>query len=348
LKLYILKKFILNKSFKSILWAAGFIAAGFGVKAQQAGYHVVNTFHIQSAGRWDYIAINPVNENIYVSHMTQVNILNGKTGDSVGVIPNTLGVHGIAFAPEFKKGYTSNGKKNTVTVFDINTNTVQNEIKTGENPDAIMYDAFSKKVYTCNGKSKNLSVIDPITNEVVKTVELGGKPETAVTDEAGRLYINIEDKNEIAVVNTKTFEVENRWKTGKGEEPSGLAIDIKTRRLFAGCGNKLLIVMNAANGKVVKELPIGDGSDGVGFDAGLKNIFSSNGDGTLTVIKEKGANDFVVVENAITKKGAKTLAVNEKNHMVYLPTADFGSLKDPNQKRPDMVPGTFQILVVGK
>lgn len=330
--------------FRSLLTAAALTAC---VAAQAQGYHVLNTFHIASAGRWDYIAVSPVTDNVYVSHMTQVNILNKNTGDSVGVIPNTEGVHGIAFAPEFKKGFTSNGKLNTVTVFDIHTNAMLAQIKTGENPDAIMYDHFTKKVYTCNGKSKDLSVIDPANNTVVKTVALGGKPETAVSDGAGKLYINIENKNEIAVVNTKTYTVENRWKVGNGEEPSGLAIDVKTKRLFAGCGNKLLIVMNAENGKVVKELPIGDGCDGTAFDAGTKTVFSSNGDGTLTVIKEKSANDFSVVENAVTKKGARTLAVDEKTHKVYLPTADFGA-PVAGEKRPPMIPGTFQVLVVGK
>jgi len=331
--------------------AISFVATCFAITAsfaQGPGFHVINTFHIPSAGRWDYIAVSPVTDNIYVSHQTQVNILNKNTGDSVGVIPNTTGVHGIAFAPSFKKGFTSNGKLNTVTVFDIKTNAVQGEIKTGENPDAIMYDPYSKKVYTCNGKSKDLSVIDPATNTVVKTIELGGKPETAVSDEAGKLYINIEDKNEIAVVNTKTFVVERRWKIGKGDEPSGLAIDLKTKRLFAGCGNKLLIVVNAENGNVVKELPIGDGCDGVGFDAGLKYVYSSNGEGTLTVIKERSANDFEVLENAPTKKGARTIAVDEKTHKIYLPTADFAAKQDPKQKRPDMMPGSFQILEVGK
>jgi len=317
--------------------------------AQTSGYQVINTFHIQSSGGWDYIAVSPVTDNIYVSHATQVNILNKNTGDSVGVIPNTTGVHGIAFAPEFKKGFTSNGKLNTVTVFDITTNAVLAQITTGENPDWIMYDPFSKKVYVCDGRSKDLSVIDPANNTVIKTIPLGGKPETAVAD-AENIYINIEDKNEIAVVNAKTYEVEHRWKTGKGESPSGLAIDVKTKRLFAGCDNKLLVVLNAENGKVVKELPIGDGCDGVAFDPGMKNVFSSNGEGTLTVIHEKSANDFAVEENVPTKKGARTLAVDEKTHRVYLPTAEFGAPdpQAPKQKHPPMVPGTFQVLVVGK
>jgi len=331
--------------FCSLLTAAVSLAICNIANAQ--GYKVLNTFHIASSGGWDYIAVSPVTDNIYVSHATQVNILNKNTGDSVGVIPNTEGVHGIAFAPEFKKGFTSNGKLNNVTVFDINTNAVTGQIKTGEKPDAIMYDPFTKKIYVCDGKSKELTVIDPANNEVIKTVALGGKPETPVSDHAGKIYINIEDKNEIAIVNTRTWTVENRWKVGNGEEPSGLAIDTKTKRLFAGCGNKLMIVMNAENGKMVKELPIGQGCDGTAFDPGTKTAFSSNGDGTLTVIKEKSADDFEVVENAPTKKGARTLAVDEKTHKIYLPTADFGA-PVAGEKRPPMVPGTFQVLVVGK
>ena len=319
--------------------------------ANAQGYHVLNTFHIASSGGWDYITVCPVNENIYVSHGTQVNILNKNTGDSVGVILNTDGVHGIAFAPEFNKGFTSNGKTNDLSVFDIKTNAVTGKIKTGEKPDAIMYDHFTKMILVCNGKSKDLSVINPKNNEVVKTIALGGKPETAVTDMAGKIYINIEDKSEIVVVNTKTWTVTNHWKTGKGEEPTGLAIDTKTKKLFAGC-NKLMVIMNAENGKVVNELPIGDGCDGVAFDQETRTAFSSNGDGTLTVVKEgkfieSPGFDFTVVENAPTKKGARTIALDEKTHKIYLPTADLGPSAE-GQKRPSMVPGTFQILEVGK
>jgi YVTN family beta-propeller protein len=323
------------------------VLAGVVSNAQSSGYHVLNTYHIPSPGRWDYIAVCPVNDCIYVSHMTQVNILNKHTGDSVGVINNTDGVHGIAFAPAFNKGFTSNGKLNTVTAFDLKTNNVLAQIKTGDNPDAIMYDPFSKKLYVCNGRSKDLTVIDPSNNKVIKTVPLGGKPETAVSDEAGKIFINIEDKNEVVVLNTKTFAIEQRWKVGKGEEPSGLAIDVKTKRLFAGCGNKLLIVLNADDGKVIKELPIGEGCDGTVFDAETKMIFSSNGEGTLTIIRENSADDFSVVENVPTKKGARTLAVDEKTHKVYLPTAELAA-PVAGQKRPDMVPGTFHVLVLGK
>ena len=253
----------------------------------QDSYGVRKTFHIKSSGGWDYLAVSPSSDNLYISHGMQVNIVNKTTGDSTGIIEHTDGVHGIVFAPRFKKGFTSNGKLNTVSVFDIKTNQVLDQVKTGSSPDAMIFDEFTKLLFVCNGHSADMTVIDPATNKVKTTVPLGGKPETPVSDNKGRLFINIEDKNEIAVVNAKTFKIEHRWKTGTGEEPTGLAFDVKTKRLFAGCGNKILVVLNAENGKVVKELPIGDGCDGVAFDAGTKTIFAANGEGTLTIIKEK-------------------------------------------------------------
>jgi DNA-binding beta-propeller fold protein YncE len=308
---------------------------------------MVNTFHINSSGSWDYLEVGPVNNWLYVSHGTQVNILNKNTGDSVGVIGNTTGVHGIAFDVVSKKGFTSNGRLNTVTVFDMNNNTVLEQIPTGQNPDAILYEPFSKKIITCNGRSKNLTIIDPVQNKVTDSVFVGGKPETAVSDGKGKLFVNIEDKNEIVVVDTKTFKVTNHWSITPGEAPTGLAIAKKTNRLFAGC-EKLLMVIDATNGSVVDSVAIGDGCDGVAFDAATKTIYTANGEGTVTVIHEDHAGKFTIVENAVSKKGARTIALDSKSHLLYLPTADFEAA-DPNQKgRPKMKAGTFQILVMGK
>ena len=315
---------------------------------QGTGLHVVNTWHIASAGGWDYLEVGPINDWLYVSHGSQVNVINKKTGYSVGVIENTTGVHGIAFDVANKKGFTSNGRINTVTVFDMMNNKVLAQIATGQNPDAIMYEPFSKKIITCNGHSKNLSIIDPIKNVVIDSVDIGGKPETAVSDGKGKLFVNNEDKNEIVVVDTKTFKVLNHWSIAPGEGPTGLAIDRETKRLFAGC-EKLLMVIDATNGSVVDKITIGNGCDGVAFDAAAKNIYTSNGsDGTMTVIHEESAAKFTVVENVVTKKGARTIALDNQTHLIYLPTAEFEAA-DPNQKgRPKMKPGTFQILVVGK
>lgn len=311
----------------------------------KSDYKIVKTFHIASSGGWDYIAVN--NNKVYASHGTQVNILDEKTGDSIGVIPNTTGVHGIAFDNDLNKGYTSNGRLNNVTVFDLTTNKVLSQIATGENPDAIFYDPYSKKVITCNGRSKNLSVIDPVTEKVVATIEVGGTPEEAVS-EKGKLYVNLEDKSEIVAINANNFTVEHHWPLTPGEGPTGLKIDTKTRRLFAGC-DKLLMVMDADNGKIINKVTIGQGCDGVAFDEKSKIIYTSNGEGTITAIKEKSANDFELVENISSKRGARTIVLDEKNHTLFLPTADYEPADPANPKaRRKMIPGTFQILVVKK
>jgi YVTN family beta-propeller protein len=308
-------------------------------------YKVIKTFHIASGGGWDYIAVN--NRKLYVSHGTQVNILNELTGDSIGVIPNTTGVHGIAFDNELNKGFTSNGRSNNVTVFDLTTSQVLSQIPAGENPDAILYEPFSKKIITCNGRSKDLSIIDPSSGKIISTVPVGGKPETAVSDGEGKLYVNIEDKNEIAEINLKTFIVENRWSILPGEGPTGLVFDKKTKRLFAGC-DKLLIVLDAVNGKIVDKLTIGDGCDGVALDNKYGMVFASNGEGNISAVKEKSANEFAVVQTISTKRGARTITIDEDTHTLFLPTADFEAPAPnaaPNERRK-MVAGTFQVLVV--
>ncbi len=318
------------------------------VQAQgNSGYKVTKTFHIASGGGWDYIAADPNSNKLYVSHGGQVNILDKKTGDSLGVILNTTGVHGVAFNQALGKGYTSNGRLNTVSVFDLATAKVTGQIATGQNPDAIMYDAFSNKIITCNGRSLDLSVIDAATNTVVATIPVGGKPETAVSNNAGKIYVNIEDKNEIAVVDLATNQVTARWPLG-AESPTGLEIDNATHRLFAGC-DKMLVVLNADNGKVVARPVISDGCDGIGFDAQRKLIFASCGqDGVMSVIKEQSADKLVSYANVPTKKGARTIAVDATTHMVYMPTADFQPQPAGAKGWPSMVPGSFQVLVAEK
>jgi DNA-binding beta-propeller fold protein YncE len=315
----------------------------------KTGYKIAKTFHIASPGGWDYIAIN--NNKVYVSHGTQVNILDEDTGDSVGFIPNATGVHGIAFDNDLDRGYTSNGRLNNVTVFDLKTNEILTQIATGANPDAIMYEPFAKKIITNNGRSKNLSIIDPEKNIVIDSVALDGKPEEAVSDGKGKLFVNLEDKSEIAVVDLKTFKVIDRWSLSPGEGPSGLAIDAETKRLFSGCSDsKLLIVMDATNGKIIDKLPIGEGSDGTTFDAGKKIIFVPNGrDGTISAFEEKNANEFVSMGTITTKAGARTITIDKKTGVLFLPTAEFEPADPQNSNaRRKMVPGTFQVLVVKK
>jgi len=311
--------------------------------AQESGYHVTDTFHIASNGWWDYLAVN--NNKLYVSHGTQVNILNEKNGDSIGVILNTTGVHGIAFVNNLNKGFTSNGGLNNVTVFNLATNKILGHIATGNNPDAIFYDDYSKKIITCNGRSQSLSIIDPYTDKVVQTIPLSGKPETAVSDGRGHVFVNIENKSAISKINIRNYKVEETWPIARGESPSGLSIDRKTNRLFAGCQNQMMIVLDAENGKVVSTPAIGKGCDGTAFDPGLHYAFSSNGEGTLTVIKEVSKDQFDVIDNVPTKRGARTNALDVHTHAIYLPTADFGPAVN-GERRPPMIPGSFQVLVV--
>lgn len=336
----------MKKTILPILIVASMLSIGKSVNAQ-SGYKLTKTFHVASSGGWDYIAVNAASNKLYLSHGTQVNVLDKLTGDSLGIIPNTNGVHGIAFNNALGKGYTSNGRNNNVTVFDLKTEKTLSQIATGENPDAIMYDAFTKKIITCNGRSKDLTVIDAATEKVVATIPVGGKPETAVTDEAGKLFVNIEDKNEIAVIDLASGKVINRWSLEPGDGPSGLVIDIKTKRLFSTC-EKLLVIMDATNGKVVDKLPIGEGTDGAAIDPATNLVFTSNGEGTVTVVKEVSANSFKVIETVTTKKGARTICIDESTHKLYLPTANFEAQAAGEKGRPKMIPGTFQVLVLEK
>ncbi len=311
----------------------------------QNSMHVADTFHIKSTDWWDYIFVDTASNKLFVSHGTQVNVLDKNTGDSLGVIPGTIGVHGIALVHSLNKGFTSNGRLNNVFVFDLNTFQITDSIATGKNPDAIFYDDYSKKIITCNGGSKDISVIDPSTDKVVATIDVKGKPETAVSDGKGHIYINNEDKSEIEVVDINTMKLINSWSIAPGESPSGLCIDRKTMRLFPGCDNKLLMVIDATNGKIIDKLPIGDGCDGTAFDPSTKTVYSSNGEGTLTVIKEVTKDKFVIDANVLTKRGARTLTVDATTHTVYSPTADFGT-PVAGQRRPPMIPGSFEVLVI--
>ena len=287
------------------------LCAGTVLSAQtKTGIHLLSSYKVSGDEGWDYLLADHAQNKLYISHGTQVNIINETTGDAICSIKNTPGVHGIALVPALKKGYTSNGKSGECTVFDINTNTILKKIKVGDNPDAIFYDDFSKKLFVFNGHSLNASIIDPVKDQVIATIPLGGKPETGVSDGKGNIYVNLEDKNELVCIDAHTFKVTKRYKLDRGEEPSGLAIDRLTSRLFVGCANKKLFVLDAATGKTISSLPIGEGSDGVVFDPQLKLVYGANGEGTLTVIKEINANKFVVLENIKTEKGARTLALD--------------------------------------
>ena len=323
-------------------------AAIYNCKAQTAtGVHLLTTFHIGGAGGWDYLAVQPGSDKLYVSHATQVNIVNKTTGDSLGIIPNTTGVHGIAFVPNLNKGYTSNGRLNTLTVFDLQSAKVFGQLPVGQNPDAIMYDEFSKRLIVCNGRSNNITLVDPENDKVVGTVDVGGKPEEAVTNGAGTLFVNIEDKSEIVVIDLKSQQVLHHWPLNPGEAPTGLAIDNTTHRLFSTCSDsKQLMILDANNGAIISKIPIGAGCDGVAFDEVAKCIYTSNGEGNITVVKQNDKDSYNKIATIPTQKGARTITIDVATHKLYLPTADYETASQSNG-RPAIVPNTFRVIVFG-
>jgi len=329
-----------------LLLTAALSCLTFLVAAQQkTGFKVIKSYSIKSGGGWDYITVSAELSRIYVSHGNQVNILD-LNGDSIGFIPNTQGVHGIALALPLNKGYVSCGRANEATVFDLKTNAVKGHVACGQNPDAIFYDEYSKKVYAFNGRSKDATVIDPQTDQVVATIPLGAKPETGVSDGRGKIFVNAETTNEVVVIDANTYKVLSRYKINDGDEPSGIDIDRKTNRLFIGCGgNKTMVVMDAANGKNLAKFPIG-GCDGLVFDPGLLQAYTSNGEGTITVVRELNANSFVLVENIPTEQSARTIGIDLRSHHLFLPAAK--TIPNPAGGRPKIVPGTFHVIEVGK
>jgi YVTN family beta-propeller protein len=314
-------------------------------------YKIANRFNITGDEGWDYISVDDASGKLYVSHGSMVQVVDESNGNVLGTITDLKGVHGIAIAPDMNKGFISNGRDSSVTVFDLNTLSVLDKINvTGRNPDAILYDPYSHYVFTFNGGTSNSTVIDAATNEVKATIPLDGKPEFCASDGNGKVYVNIEDKSEISMINSASMQVEQTWSVAPGEEPSGLALDNENHRLFTTCHNKLMVIMDAMNGKVITTLPIGERVDGADFDPVLKRAYSSNGDGTLTVVQESGSNDFKVLENVTTQLGARTCAVDTKTHHIFLPTAEFNPTPEPTvdnpHPRPSIKPGTFVIFDV--
>ena len=318
----------------------------------QSNHRIVNKIPAPGNGGWDYLTVDESASRLYVSHGNEMNVIDLSTNTLIGTIPDTKGVHGIALAQDLGKGFISNGRDTSVTIIDLKTLKFLVKVKvTGNNPDAILYDPYSKKVFTFNGRSSNSTVIDARTNKVIGTIKLSGKPEFPVTDLKGRIFVNIEDKNSISTINVTTLKVENTWTVAPGESPSGLAIDLKNHRLFSVCENKMMVVVDYETGKIITTLKIGEGVDGVSFDPGLNRAYSSNGEGTMTVVQEKDADTFTVLENVPTQKGARTIAVNSKTHKLYLPIAEYNEAPAATAQnarpRASVKPGTFTVLEVG-
>jgi DNA-binding beta-propeller fold protein YncE len=338
--------------FRSFLVLAVLVFSSAPLNAGASGYHVTKKIVLGGEGGWDYLTVDSKARRVYISRGTHVMVVDADSGAVVGDIPNTNGVHGIAIAADFDKGFISDGRDATVTIFDVKTLKVLGTAPTGKNPDAIIYDPASKRVFAFNGSSKDATAIDAKTGTVAGTIPLGGKPEFAVADEKGHVFVNIEDKSEIVQFDSNKLAIENRWSIAPGEEPSGLAIDRKHRRLFSVCSNKLMVVVNADDGKVVTSLPIGGGTDAAGFDPETGYVFSSNGDGTLTVAHEDSPDKYSVVENVTTLRRARTMALDSKTHQIYTVSAEFGTAPAPTAEqprpRPPMVPGTFTLLILSR
>src|SRR5262249_26710447 len=315
--------------------------------AGSSGYELAKTVPVGGDSGWDYVTVVSANRRVYVSHGTHVVVLDADTQATVGDIPDTPGVHGIAIAGDLGRGFVSNGRGNNVTVFDLKTLKSLGTVNTGTNPDAILYDPASQHVFAFNGRSKDATVIKASDSTVAGTIPLGGKPEFAVADGKGTVYVNIEDTSELAHLDAKTLKVLHRWPLKPCEEPSGLAMDVKTRRIFSGCSNKLMAVVNADSGKVITTIPIGQGVDANGFDPETQLAFSSNGEGTLTVVHEDSADKFTVVENVPTKRYARTMGLDLKTHNIFLPTAEFDA-PAAGERRGQMKPGSFVVLLVSK
>ncbi len=304
------------------------------LSAPPSGYHIIKKVAIPGTGGWDYVTVDDAARRVYVSHATQVEVLNADTFELVGTIPNTPGVHGIAIASEFGRGFITAGKSDSVIIFDLKTLKTLGEVKVGKKPDAIMYDPATKHVFAMNGDSDSTTVINAADGNVVGSIDLGGGPEFAVADGKGNVYINLEDKAETVHIDSNTLKVLHHWPLAPGKTATALAFDPQTRRLFAGCrGGQLMVVLDADTGKVITTAPIGERVDAAAFDPATKLVFQSTGGGTIAVFLQDSADKYTLLENIVTNPGSKTMGLDPKTHRLFVP-ANIG--------------GTFTILVLGQ
>jgi len=334
------------KTFLFALFSAALLLPG------ATNYKVVARYPLPGVGGWDYLTLDEATRRIYISHATQVEVVDADSGKVVGTIPDTPGVHGVAIASEFKHGFTSNGRENKVSMFDPSTLQLIKKIDVGQGPDGIYYEPASKRVFTNNHGTHDISAIDAASGEVVGTVKAEGDGEQAVIGKDGLIYVNSENTNEVVVFDPKSLEVKHRFPIGVAETPTGLAYDAKTNRLFIGCRKEpKLVVMDAGSGKVIANFPIAAGVDFAGFDPAAKLIFFSCADGTLSIYHEKSASEFEDAGAVKTQQSAKTMAFDPKTKKIFLPAAAYDQTPATGAgKRPqrNMKPGSFVLLVVGK
>jgi len=332
---------------------AALVAGTAGSAPVNSDLQVLQRWKVGGAGTWDYLTLDAAGKRLFVSRSTRVDVISTDSGKVIGTIPNTLGVHGIALAEDTKRGYTSNGKADSVTVFDSDSLAVIREVKlAAHNPDAILYEPVGKHIFTFNGKSKDVTVLDASSLEVVATLAVPDKPEFAVDDGNGHIFVNIESEaGQMTVIDSRKLSVIRTFPLPGCASPTGLAIDKAHHRLFSVCDGKIMVVTDADTGKQVARVPVGEGPDAVAFDPKRGLVFSSNGDGTLTVVREESADRYSVQATVATQRGARTMALDPATGKVYVVTADFGpppaATPEQPHPRPVPVPDTFTVLVIG-
>ncbi len=328
----------------------GLFLLGLSLQGNAQHYKVSGRIPIGGEGGWDYLFADSANGQLYVSHGTQVEVVDLASEKPVAKITGMKRIHGIAVANDLNRGYISDGGDDVVLIFDLKSNAVLQKVPAGKNPDGILYDPYSRRVFAFNGRSNDVTAIDAASGKVAGTIALDGKPEFPVSDGKGNVYANIEDKSEIVQLDPQTLKVKKTWPLSPCEEPSGLAIDLEARRLFSVCSNNKMAVVNADSGQVIATVAIGDGPDAAAYDPGSKLVFSSNGSGTLTVVGQSSPDKYSVLENAPTERSARTMTLDTKTHKIYLSAAQLGATPeataDNPHPRPKIVPDSFHILVV--
>jgi DNA-binding beta-propeller fold protein YncE len=323
------------------------VAAAGGMQAQEGPYHFSKEISVGGEGGWDYLSVDAAAHRLYVSHATHVVVIDMQAGKVVGDIPDTPGVHGFAIAADLGRGFSSNGRENKASIVDLKALKLIQKVDTGENPDAILYEPARHEVYTMNGRGKSATVIDAQSGKVVATIPLEGKPESAQADsKAGKVYVNLEDLNAIKVIDTATHKVTATWPIAPGQAATGMAFDADRHRLFIGCDNKLMLMLDSSTGAVVYSVPIGEGVDSTWFDPGTKLAFTSNGEaGTVTVAREESPALLRVIQTLKTRRGARTMALDPVTHAIYLSATDYEPQAPGSKERPKAVAGTFRVLV---
>jgi len=320
-----------------------FFASGLFAQHEMKEYKIQKSISVSGNGFWDYLTLDNATQRIFVSHGTCVQVIDLKTGKQVGIINHAPGVHGIALAHEFGKGFISAGKIDSVIVFNLKTYQVTGRIPTGNDPDAILYDQFSQRVFVFNSKGNSVTVIDAETNNLLSTVALRGNPEFAITDVSGNIYVNLENLGMVAKIDATTLEIKDMYPLGPGKEPTGMALDKGNNNLFCGCsGTNVLVVLNLISGQVVATIPIGMHCDGVCFMPAQNEIFTSNGEGTVTVIHQDAPDQYTKEQTLITKRGARTITCDYATQTIFLPTAEYDDTKKA------FAPDSFQLLVVSR